>query len=164
MKWRRFFFWLLAAGCAREEAPAARWKLSPEARELLSDERLEARLFRALDAAEVAGTDPGISGFRVRAATVVEHEGREEVVVGGNTEYLIPEAIHGETALLSQVTSRFGPEVTRSEVRFIAFAAASGISSRATSGKLSSGTTASENRRTRTVPSEICPHATRSFR
>jgi hypothetical protein len=43
------------------------------------------------------------------------------VVVGGNTEYHVPEAIHGESSLLNHVISLYGPEVTREKVRFIAY-------------------------------------------
>jgi hypothetical protein len=97
------------------------WKLAEEARALVQDEKLIGQIFRALDAAEAAGTDPGISGFHVRAGTVVEHEGKEHVILGGNTEYHVPEAIHGETSLLNHVTTLLGPQATRDSLRFIAF-------------------------------------------
>ena len=51
----------------------------------------ERRFFRALDAASAADTYPPISHFQVRAATVVDGH----AVVGGNTEYQLPEALHG---------------------------------------------------------------------
>ncbi len=110
---------LLAAGCARDPGGSGRWELSESAAGEV-DETLARQIFLALDAAEQAGTDPSISHYDVRAATVVEAEGREHVVVGSNTEYQVPEAIHGETSLLNHVTSLLGKEATRS-VRFLAF-------------------------------------------
>ncbi len=101
--------------------PQSLWKLTQGSEAVGQDERLIGQIFRALDAAKDAGTDASISRFQVRAATVVEHDGREDVVLGGNTEYEIPEAIHGETSVLNHVTALFGPEVTRRSVRFIAF-------------------------------------------
>jgi hypothetical protein len=62
----------------------------------------------ALDAAERAGTDPSISRFHVRAATVVTADGQDQTVVGGNTEYTLPEAIHGEVSVVNHVIARFG--------------------------------------------------------
>jgi cytidine deaminase len=103
---------LALLGCACE-METARWKMQ----EPLSDRELELQIFRALDAASAAGTYPPISHFQVRASTVVH--GR--AVVGGNTEYHLPEAIHGESALVNHVISLFGPEETRKEVRFIAY-------------------------------------------
>jgi hypothetical protein len=97
------------------------WTLTEEARAVVQDEKLVAQISRALDAAEAAGTDPTISGFHVRAATALEHDGREHVIVGGNTEYLVPEAIHGETSLLNHVTALLGSRATRESLRFIAF-------------------------------------------
>jgi len=102
----------------RAESP---WRLTGEAQAVVQDEKLIGQIFRALDAAGVAGTDPSISGFHVRAGTVVERGGKEHVVIGGNTEYQAPEAIHGETSLLNHVTTLFGAEATRESVRFIAF-------------------------------------------
>ena len=105
-----------AAGCGG--APeSARWRLAEPG---ALDDSLARQIFLALDAAEQAGTDPHISKFHVRAATVVEVEGRDHLVVGGNSEYHVPEAIHGETALLNHVTSLYGQEATR-RVRFIAY-------------------------------------------
>ncbi len=98
----------------------APWRLEEESRSLVSDQALADQIFRALDAAAGAGTDPSISKYPVRAATVVEHGGQEHVIVGGNTEYQVPEAIHGETSLLNHVTSLLGRDATR-RVRFIAF-------------------------------------------
>lgn len=103
---------LALLGCACEMA-TTRWKME----EPLSDPGLELEIFRALDAASAAGTYPSISQFQVRAATVVDGH----AVVGGNTEYQVPEAIHGESALVNQVISLFGPEATRKKVRFIAY-------------------------------------------
>ena len=56
----------------------------------MSDPVLRAQIFRALSAAENAGTDPSISHFKVRAATVIAKDGQEHVVLGGNTEYAVP--------------------------------------------------------------------------
>jgi hypothetical protein len=97
------------------------WHLAAEARALVQDPALEAHIFRALDAAAKTGTDPGISKYNVRAATVVTHKDHDHVVVGGNTEYVVPEAIHGETSLLNHATNLYGAEATRRSVRFIAF-------------------------------------------
>jgi cytidine deaminase len=99
----------LLFACGRE----ARWKLETP----LDDPELEREIFRALDAAENAGTYPPLSRFQVRAATVVE----KRAVVGGNTEYEVPEAIHGESSLVNHVIALFGPEATREKVRFIAY-------------------------------------------
>ena len=54
-----------------------------------------------------------ISHFKVRAATVVTVKGEDHVVLGGNTEYEIPEAIHGESSLLNHVTTLYGADATR---------------------------------------------------
>jgi len=110
---------LLIAGCTGAPEDSGRWELSGSAAGEV-DETLARQIFLALDAAEQAGTDPSISHYDVRAATVVEAEGRERVVVGSNTEYHVPEAIHGETSLLNHVTSLHGKETTQ-RVRFIAF-------------------------------------------
>ncbi len=68
----------------------------------------------ALDAAAEAGTDPSISQYHVRAATVVEHEGVDRAVVGGNSEWAgYPEAIHGETSLMNHAINLVGPEAAR---------------------------------------------------
>jgi len=88
---------------------------------LLTEAKLREQIFRALDAAEKAGTDPHISKFKVRAATVFEKDGQERVVLGGNTEYDLPEAIHGESSLLNHVTAIYGAEATRHDVKFVAF-------------------------------------------
>lgn len=111
------------AGCsARAESPAAAsWALTKEAEAVVPDAKLRDQIFRALDAAENAGTNPAISNFKVRAATIIERDGQEHVVLGGNTEYEVPEAIHGESALLNHVTSLYGSETTRKAVRFVAF-------------------------------------------
>jgi hypothetical protein len=110
-----------AACSSTEKKPQTRWKLAQGSEVVGQDQKLIGQIFRALDAAKDAGTDPSISKFPVRAATVVEHDGREDVILGGNTEYEVPEAIHGETSLLNHVTALFGPDVTRRSVRFIAF-------------------------------------------
>src|SRR5215469_11298969 len=97
------------------------WHLTVESEGLVPDAALRAQIFRALDAAENTGTDPSISHFKVRSATVVTINGENHVVLGGNTEYEVPEAIHGESALLNHVTSLYGADVTRHAVRFVAF-------------------------------------------
>ena len=111
-----------AAGCMRStgEAPP-RWTLTKEAGELVADPALRTRIFRALEAARGAGTDPGISKFHVRAATVIEAGGLERTILGGNSEYRLPEAIHGETSLMNHVITAVGPEQARRAVGFIAF-------------------------------------------
>jgi hypothetical protein len=61
------------ARCARPAAEApARWTVSKPAEELVADPSLRARIFKALDAARSAGTDPSLSRFHVRAATVIQ--------------------------------------------------------------------------------------------
>jgi cytidine deaminase len=96
------------------------WTLTKESEAIVSDAKLRGQIFKALDAAEGSGTSPTISHFPVRAATVVEQGTEEHVVLGGNTEYEVPEAIHGETSVLNHVTALYGPEATR-RVRFLAF-------------------------------------------
>jgi cytidine deaminase len=102
-------------------AAPSRWHLTKASEALAPDSRLRRQMYAALDAAEKAGTDPRISHFNVRAATVVDVGGRENIVLGGNSEYEIPEAIHGETSVLNHVTALYGAEATRKKVRFIAF-------------------------------------------
>jgi hypothetical protein len=109
-----------ASACARP-AGEARWTLGESAREPLADPELQARVFAALDAARTAGTDPSISKFNVRAATVIRHAGVERTILGGNSEYRVPEAIHGETSLMNHVITTVGPEEARRSVGFIAF-------------------------------------------
>ena len=111
----------LTSCTATRNAGRHSWTLTEEARAVVQDEKLIAQISRALDAAEGAGTDPTISGFHVRAATALEHDGKEHVIVGGNTEYSVPEAIHGETSLLNHVTALLGSQATRESLRFIAF-------------------------------------------
>lgn len=82
------------------EQPTRSWRLSEDSQRLVSDEALADQIYRALDAAAGAGTEPSISQYPVRAATVVEHQGKEHIIVGGNTEYQVPEAIHGENPAL----------------------------------------------------------------
>jgi cytidine deaminase len=113
---------LVLAGCStRAENPAIQWKLTKESESVVPDVKLRDQIFRALDAAQNAGTSPTISHFRVRAATIINKNGQEHVVLGGNTEYEVPEAIHGESSLLNHVTALYGSETTRSSVRFVAF-------------------------------------------
>jgi hypothetical protein len=113
---------LVLAGCsARAEKPRSPWMLTKESESVVADAKLRSQIFRALDAAENVGTSPTISHFPVRAATIIEKKGQEHVVLGGNTEYEVPEAIHGESSLLNHVTALYGPETTRNAVRFVAF-------------------------------------------
>ncbi|HST12195.1 MAG TPA: hypothetical protein VLL05_17610 [Terriglobales bacterium] len=113
---------LVSAGwwTLRADSPPS-WKLSKESEVLVPDAKLRDEIFRALDAAEKAGTDPRLTHFNVRVATAFEKDGKERVVLGGNTEYEIPEGIHGETSVLNHVTALYGPETTRKNVRFLAF-------------------------------------------
>jgi len=111
---------LLLAGCRATTVNEPAWRLSPDSSVKVEDQALLKRMVAALDAARVAGTDPSISQFHVRAATVVRHEGEEHVVVGGNTEYTLPEAVHGEVSVVNHVTARLGAEASR-KVEFIAF-------------------------------------------
>jgi cytidine deaminase len=101
--------------------PPAGWTPTQEARALVTDPELLARMFKAVDAARSSGTDPGISRFHVRAATVIRHAGADRTILGGNTEYRVPEAIHGETSLMNHVITTAGPEEARRSVGFIAF-------------------------------------------
>lgn len=113
---------LAVSACASPEpSGSARWTLAADSPVAVEDVALLSRMAAALDAAETAGTDPNISGHHVRAATVVNAGGRDEVVVGGNTEYGVPQAVHGEVSVMNHVTARFGAEIARREVKFIAF-------------------------------------------
>src|SRR5215475_13025165 len=112
---------LAAALVASAPRSSDSWHLTLDSEALVPDTALRAQIFRALDAAGHAGTDPSISHYKVRAATVVTISGEDHVVLGGNTEYEVPEAIHGESALLNHVTSLYGADVTRHAVRFVAF-------------------------------------------
>lgn len=113
---------IAATACQRVAAESpARWTVTKEAREVVADPALQARIFKALDAARAAGTDPAISKFNVRAATVIGQKDGERTILGGNTEYRVPEAIHGETSLMNHVINAVGPEAARREVGFIAF-------------------------------------------
>jgi cytidine deaminase len=124
---KRQILWLLPAtlviaGCsARAEKPASPWTLIKESESIVTDAKLRDQIFRALDAAEHAGTSPTISHFPVRAATIFEKDGQEHVVLGGNTEYEVPEAIHGESSMLNHVTALYGADTTRNAVHFVAF-------------------------------------------
>jgi len=113
----------VAAGWAFWEQPQStpKWTLTKESEAVVPSAELRNQIFKALDAAEKVHTDPFISHFPVRAATVVRVNGKEEVVVGANTEYGRPEAIHGETSLLNRVTALYGADVTRHSVRFMAY-------------------------------------------
>jgi len=97
------------------------WTFTRESEPLVSDAKLREQILHALAAAENAGTDPRLTHFYVRVATAFEKDGKERVVVGGNTEYEIPEGIHGETSVLNHVTALYGPDTTRRDVRFLAF-------------------------------------------
>jgi cytidine deaminase len=116
-----FLIAILAALAASRPPSSASWHLTSESESLVPDAALRAQIFRALDAAESAGTDPSISHFKVRAATVVTVNNEDHVVLGGNTEYEVPEAIHGESSLLNHVTTLYGPDTTRHAVHFVAF-------------------------------------------
>jgi hypothetical protein len=116
-----FFAAILAAVAASTQSSPASWHLTSESEAVVPDPALRAQIFRALDAAEGAGTDPSLSHFKVRAATVLTVKGEDHVVLGGNTEYEIPEAIHGESSLLNHVTTLYGADATRHDVRFVAF-------------------------------------------
>ena len=112
----------LVAGCgSRESQSAPKWTLTRDSEAVVPDAKLRSQIFKALDAAEKVHTDTFISHFQVRAATVVEVNGKEEVVLGGNTEYGRPEGIHGETSLLNHVMVLYGSEATHHAVRFVAF-------------------------------------------
>jgi len=112
----------LTVSCARHSAPdSTAWHLTPQSEALVTDPVLHAQIFRALSAAENAGTDPSMSHFKVRAATVIAKDGQEHVVLGGNTEYAVPEAIHGESSLINHVTALYGADTTRHDLRFVAF-------------------------------------------
>jgi DNA-binding beta-propeller fold protein YncE len=109
-------------GCAAQPPKSSSpWTLTKESEAVVTDATLRRQIFEALDAAEKVHTDTFISHFQVRAATVVEVEGKEHVVLGGNTEYGRPEGIHGETSLLNHVMVLYGSEATHHAVRFIAF-------------------------------------------
>jgi cytidine deaminase len=113
---------LAIAGCsAHAEKSASSWMLTKESEGVVTDAILRNQIFCALDAAEHAGTSPTISHFPVRTATIVEKDGQEHVILGGNTEYDVPEAIHGESSMLNHVTALYGAETTRYAVRFVAF-------------------------------------------
>lgn len=112
----------VVAGCSSRQPPnTANWKLTRESEAVVPDGELRNQIFKALDAAAKVHTDPFISHFQVRAATVLKVNGREEVVLGGNSEYGRPQGVHGETSLLNHVTVQFGADATRNAVRFVAF-------------------------------------------
>jgi hypothetical protein len=113
---------LAITGCStRTPQPATQWTLTKESEAFVPDTKLRDQIFKALEAAEKIRTDTFISHYQVRAATVIEVNGKEEVVLGGNTEYGRPEGIHGETSLLNHVMVLYGPEATHHAVRFVAF-------------------------------------------
>jgi cytidine deaminase len=95
--------------------------MTKEAADIVVDPSVRGRIFAALDAARSAGTDPTISKFNVRAATVIRENGADRIILGGNTEYRVPEAIHGETSLMNHVITAVGPDAARREVGFIVF-------------------------------------------
>ena len=73
-------------GCGSREARSApKWTLTQESEAVVPDAELRAEIFKALDAAAKVHTDPFISHFQVRAATVFKVNGKEEVVLGGNS-------------------------------------------------------------------------------
>src|ERR1700740_3630058 len=109
---------IAAVVAASTQSSVDSWRLTPESEALVPDAALRTQIFRALDAAESAGTDPSISHFKVRAATVVTVNKEDHVVLGGNTEYELPEAIHGESSLLNHVTTLYGADATHHAVRF----------------------------------------------
>src|ERR1700689_5904734 len=112
----------VVAGCALwQPASAPKWTPTQESEAVVPDAELRAEIIKALDAAERVHTDPFISHFQVRVATVLKVNGKEEVVLGGNSEYGRPEGIHGESSLLNHVTVMYGADVTRHAVRFVAF-------------------------------------------
>jgi hypothetical protein len=116
------FLAFAVAGCgSRQPQTATQWTLTKDSEAVVTDVKLRDQIFKALDAAEKVHTDTFISHFQVRAATVVEVNGKEEVVLGGNTEYGRPEGIHGETSLLNHVMVLYGSDATHHAVRFIAF-------------------------------------------
>lgn len=110
-----------AISFAAHSSPDSSWHLTPQSEALVPDSTLRAQIFRALSAAEKAGTDASISHYQVRAATIITEGGQDRVVLGGNTEYQVPEAIHGESSLINHVTALYGPEATRHALRFVAF-------------------------------------------
>jgi hypothetical protein len=112
----------VVAGCGtRKPQTAPQWTLTSESEAVVPDAKLRSQIFKALDAAEKVHTDTFISHYQVRAATVLEVNGREEVVLGGNTEYGRPEGIHGETSLLNHVMVLYGSHATHHDVHFVAF-------------------------------------------
>ncbi|MFN8062925.1 MAG: hypothetical protein U0Q12_27485 [Vicinamibacterales bacterium] len=119
---------LTEAGCAGAPSPAGggtpppgAWTFDDNATALARDPILRGQIAKALDAAERGGTDPSISKYQVRASTVLVENGVERVVVGGNSEYAVPEAIHGETSLVNHAISVAGPAATKASMRFLAF-------------------------------------------
>ena len=97
------------------------WHLNKQSEALVTDAKLQQQMFQALDAAQKSGTDPHISHFQVRVATVVEKDGEDHIVLGGNSEYDLPEGIHGETSVLNHAIALYGAESTRKNLRFLAF-------------------------------------------
>ncbi|MBT4964285.1 MAG: hypothetical protein HOI53_07930 [Francisellaceae bacterium] len=96
------------------------WHLTDASKELVNDKALLAQMKRAVDAAVYSGSNPTISGYQVKSATVIATAKGDKIFVAGNSEYEVPEAIHSESSLLASITSAFGASVTRS-VKFIAF-------------------------------------------
>src|SRR5258708_9163742 len=96
-----FLIAIFAALAASRPPSDASWRLTSESEALVPDAALRAQIFRALDAAEGAGTDPSISHFKVRAGAFRGVEGTENLVLGGNTEYEVPEPLHHQSPLLN---------------------------------------------------------------
>jgi hypothetical protein len=72
----------VVAGCGtRKPQTAPQWTLTSESEAVVPDTKLRSQIFKALDAAEKVHTDTFISHYQVRAATVLEVNGREEVVL-----------------------------------------------------------------------------------
>jgi hypothetical protein len=94
-------FGVLAGWAFWKPANSSKWTLTKESEAVVPDAELRKQIFKALDAAEKVHTDPPISHFQVRVATVVKVNGKEEKVLGGNSEYGRPQGLHGETSLLT---------------------------------------------------------------
>jgi cytidine deaminase len=106
---------------AKSQTSTNTWHLTKESEALVPDATLRNQIFRALDAAEHSGTDPAISKFKVRAATVITINNEDHVILGGNSEYRLPEGIHGETSLINHAINEFGPEAVKAHLKFEVF-------------------------------------------
>lgn len=96
------------------------WQLDDSSRHLLEGTNLLDDIKIALDAAKDSGTNPSISGYDVKSATLLHTDKGDRVFISGNTEYEVPEALHSESNLLAQITSTLGIKQTK-QVKFIAF-------------------------------------------